>query len=276
MENLLKLIDALIAEHKEVKDRTYLLENVSNDTTLLSDLAKARKNFVSGRLDEARNLQTLEETLIAIDIWLKKHFSLEENILLKTVKSQLDQKIVDSLNSLLFEHSDLRARMEHSKKRVNELISGSLAPNIWDATANDTSVYINHTVELLQTHAERENILLSEMRKNLKTKKTASGTAERKVSLSVNNKPIILEEFVEGYVYHITGGILASLKDTGAFKTMALDIDDTGDVKITVNGKDVRLSFFPVELVRNTLAGMVANFKGVDGKLKTLALRIEQ
>jgi hypothetical protein len=98
----------------------------------------------------------------------------------------------------------------------------------------------------------------------------------RKISLSVNNKPIKLDYFVEGYVYHVAAGILASLKDTGAIKSLELDIDNDGQVKITLNGADVPLSFFPVQIIRNTLAGMVSMLKGVDKEMSTLELRIAQ
>jgi hypothetical protein len=98
----------------------------------------------------------------------------------------------------------------------------------------------------------------------------------RKISLTVNENPIKLDYFVEGYVYHVTSGIIASLKETGVIKKLELDIDKTGDVKINLNGKDVPLSIFPVELIHNTLGGMVVNLKGVEGKLKTLAIRVEQ
>ena len=98
----------------------------------------------------------------------------------------------------------------------------------------------------------------------------------RKVSLTVNNVPIKLDSFVESYVYHVTNGIVASLKDTGAIKKLELDVDGTGDVKMIFNGSDVALNFFVTEIVRNTLAGMVSNLKGVEGNLETLSLRIEQ
>jgi hypothetical protein len=98
----------------------------------------------------------------------------------------------------------------------------------------------------------------------------------RKVSLTVNETLIDMNEFVEAYFYHVTGGIVASLKDTGAVKKLKLDIDKSGDVKLGLNGKDIPLNIFVVEIVRNTLAGMVANLKGVGGKMKTLSLKIEQ
>jgi hypothetical protein len=98
----------------------------------------------------------------------------------------------------------------------------------------------------------------------------------RKVSLTVNETAIEINEFLVAYFYHITGGIIASLKDTGAIKKLKLDIDKTGDVKIDLNGKDIPVNLFVVEIVRNTLGGMVANLKGVSGKVKTLSLKIEQ
>jgi hypothetical protein len=98
----------------------------------------------------------------------------------------------------------------------------------------------------------------------------------RKVSLTVNENQIELNEFVEAYFYHVAGGIIASLKDTGAIKKLKLDIDKTGDVKVDLNGKDIPLNLFVVEIVKNTFEGMAANLKGVGGKMKTLSLKIEQ
>ncbi|OGO00472.1 MAG: hypothetical protein A2Y58_00150 [Chloroflexi bacterium RBG_13_51_52] len=98
----------------------------------------------------------------------------------------------------------------------------------------------------------------------------------RKVSLTVNDNLIELDYFVEGYVYHVAAGILASLKGTGAVKNLELDVDNDGQIKITLNGSDVPLSYFPVQIMRSTLAGMVSNLKGVDKEMSTLELRISQ
>ena len=96
----------------------------------------------------------------------------------------------------------------------------------------------------------------------------------RKISLTVNNIPLKLDYFVEGYVYHVVGGIIASLKDTGAIKNLELVVDNAGQVKINLNGADVPLIYFPQEIIRNTLAGMVSALKGVDSGLNTLELKI--
>jgi len=96
----------------------------------------------------------------------------------------------------------------------------------------------------------------------------------RKVSLTINKVPIKLDYFVEGYVYHLTGGIIASLKDTGPIKKLTLDIDDSGEVKINLNGADVPCNEFVTKIIHATLAGMSTTLKGVDREMETLELKI--
>jgi hypothetical protein len=98
----------------------------------------------------------------------------------------------------------------------------------------------------------------------------------RQVSLTVNDNPIELDHFVEGFVYHIAAGILNSLKGTGAIKNLELSVDGDGQVNIALNGTEVPLSYFPVQIIRDTLAGMVANLKGVTDEMHTLELKITQ
>ena len=98
----------------------------------------------------------------------------------------------------------------------------------------------------------------------------------RQISLSVNDIPIKLDYFVAGYVDHVVGGIIASLKDTGEIKTLELTIDNESQVKIILNGADVPLGYFPVEIIRNTITGMAATLKGVDKSVDKLELKISR
>ena len=97
-----------------------------------------------------------------------------------------------------------------------------------------------------------------------------------KITLKVNNNLLELNPFVESYFYHIASGMVASLKDTGAIKKLQLEVIDSGDVKMNLNSKDIPLNIFVTEIVFNTLAGMVTDLKGVEGKLKTLVLKIQE
>ena len=168
MDTILQLIDQLIAEHKTVSDKTQSLEKAANDVTLLSNLKQAKETFISGNSSPDDDLKKLKQMLLAIDTWLIKHFNREETILLPAVEKHGNDKLVTSLNSLLFEHTELRDRLSHSKKRVDELLTGEMARNVWYATASDTRTYLSHTRKLLETHAARENHLFSEVRRYLK------------------------------------------------------------------------------------------------------------
>jgi iron-sulfur cluster repair protein YtfE (RIC family) len=168
MEEALKLVDELITEHKVIKQKTQFAENTLSDSSLLKDIEKARDTFISGKPDWSQNLQKLWEMLQSIDSSLEKHFYREETILMPAVVRLNDQTLLDALETMLFEHNDLRDRMAHSQRRVFELVSGTLAPNLWEVTYKDVQVYLTHTWKLLTTHAENENHYLDDLRKKLK------------------------------------------------------------------------------------------------------------
>jgi hypothetical protein len=96
----------------------------------------------------------------------------------------------------------------------------------------------------------------------------------RKISLSVNNTPIKLDNFVAGYFDHITGGIIASLKGTAAIKNLELNIDNDGIVTVNLNGADIPLNFFSSKIIKSTVTGMVTPLKGVEGAIDNLELKI--
>ena len=96
----------------------------------------------------------------------------------------------------------------------------------------------------------------------------------RKISLVVNDMTIDLDYFVSGYIDHVVGGIIASLKDTGEIESLELTIDNQGVVTIRLNGADVPLTYFPVEIIKSTIEGMVSPLKGVEGAINKVELTI--
>jgi hypothetical protein len=78
-----------------------------------------------------------------------------------------DSKFANSLDSLLFEHSDLRDRLLHSRMHIDELLGGSLDQVRRDASVRDLRVHLNHSRKLLETHAAQENHFLAELRRYL-------------------------------------------------------------------------------------------------------------
>jgi hypothetical protein len=96
----------------------------------------------------------------------------------------------------------------------------------------------------------------------------------REINLSVNNAPITLDYFVAGYIDHVVGGIVASLKDTGEIKKVELTIDNDGIVVLNLNGADVPLNYFATEIVKSTVEGIVKPLKGVTGGITSLEIKI--
>jgi len=86
----------------------------------------------------------------------------------------------------------------------------------------------------------------------------------REVRLSVNDVPINLDYFVQEYIDHVVGGILASLRDTGEIESLELSIDNEGQVAISLNNSAVSLKYFPNEIIKSTIIGMVSPLTGVD------------
>ena len=84
----------------------------------------------------------------------------------------------------------------------------------------------------------------------------------RQISLSVNNAPIEIDYFVQGFIDHTIHGILNALEGIGELKTLDLSIE--GD-KVTINLNDtiVPTNPFVNTIIRNTIVGMVSSLKGV-------------
>lgn len=84
----------------------------------------------------------------------------------------------------------------------------------------------------------------------------------REISLAVNDQSIELDYFVQEFIDHTVGGILAGLKGTGEVKTVSISVE--GD-NVTINLNDALLATNPFvsKIIRNTIVGMVSSLKGV-------------
>jgi iron-sulfur cluster repair protein YtfE (RIC family) len=169
METTLQLLDQLIDEHKVIKEKGRSLVKAVNDFSLLSNIKQAKNVIIEGKYGNKVDIKLLDGILEEIDIRLGKHFAREETILLPIVKKFHDDKLVNSFNARLFEHTDLKDRLLHAHKRTDELKDGAdLSAAVWDARVSDLRVHISHTFKLLETHAAMENHFFSEVRRYLK------------------------------------------------------------------------------------------------------------
>ena len=85
----------------------------------------------------------------------------------------------------------------------------------------------------------------------------------RQVSLSVNEVPIKLDYFAQGFIYHVVDGMLAALQGTGQMGSLDLSIDEGRQVTINLNNAQVPINPFVNKIINNTIMGMVSPLKGV-------------
>lgn len=168
MEEAVALIDRIIREHKLIIKKTRSSEQLANDASALLGLEEAKESFVPGRLSPEQSLHKLQESLEKIGKGLQEHFNHEESGLLASFEKQGDRKLVTALTTLLIEHKSLSRRLADSKDHVAELVSGGLARQRWEASANDMRAYLSHTWKLLEAHVALENELLVRLRRHLK------------------------------------------------------------------------------------------------------------
>lgn len=86
--------------------------------------------------------------------------------------------------------------------------------------------------------------------------------AAREVTLSINDAPLALNNFVRGYIDHVVSGIFTSLRGTGEIQ--GIDLTIKGDqVSVVLDNADLPLNPFVTRLIHNTMMGMVSSLKGV-------------
>lgn len=167
MEDLVELIDGIIEEHEIKRERLEEIQGIANDLVIADGLEKARDIFVPGRPDQQKSLEKLWKHIMLIEEWLDRHFNHEESTLIESFKQHAKHSTFESLSSLFSEHKDLRSRISHTKRDIDELINRGLARHYWEASAYDMKVYLSHTIRLFFAHADREALLLMALRSEL-------------------------------------------------------------------------------------------------------------
>jgi len=84
----------------------------------------------------------------------------------------------------------------------------------------------------------------------------------RQISLVVNDVPIELDYFVQGFIDHTISGMVEALEGAGEIKSLELSVEG-GKVTVNLNGGVVPINPFVTKIIRNTIVGMVSSLKGV-------------
>jgi hypothetical protein len=98
--------------------------------------------------------------------------------------------------------------------------------------------------------------------------------ASKQVNLYVNDVPIEIDYFVQGFIDHVINGILNALRGTCRIKNLDLSIEGNA-VNIDLNGSVVPINEFVNKIIRNTVLGMITSLKGVS-RVKKLKIEISR
>jgi hypothetical protein len=96
----------------------------------------------------------------------------------------------------------------------------------------------------------------------------------RQVSLLVNDQPIGLDYFVQNFIDHTIGGMLAGLEGVGKIESAVISIEDE-KVIINLNNAVITINLFVSKIIRNTTIGMVSSLKGV-GEMNKVTITVKR
>ena len=168
MEGTLALMDAIIKEHKQIREDVETTEHIADDLGAILELDRAVGDFEPATLDhKRRSLQGLQQSLEKVDKELRAHFEREEGALLTAFEDYGGRTFASALRALLVEHQELKNRIAKSKQDAAELAVGELSREVWQGKAYGMRVYISHTRKLLEAHAQSELKLLQTARKEI-------------------------------------------------------------------------------------------------------------
>jgi len=105
MEESLALIDAIIEEHKQIREDIETSEHIADDLGAVLELGRAASGFEPATLDrKKRSVQGLQQSLEKVDEELKAHFEREEGALLTAFEDRGGRTFASALRALLVEH----------------------------------------------------------------------------------------------------------------------------------------------------------------------------
>jgi hypothetical protein len=88
----------------------------------------------------------------------------------------------------------------------------------------------------------------------------------KQITLMVNELPINLDYFVQGFIDHTSTGMVMGLEGTPKAKDQIENLDiliDGEKVNVNLNSNPVPTNAFASKIIKSTILGMIAPLKGV-------------
>ncbi len=166
MNNALAVIDRIIAEHRQILQKTAGLGRMASDLGAAGTLA-AVESSLSGKTGDRRNLLRLQKLLTTTTRELERHFTFEETGLMAAMEKFGDRRVVSGFSTLFFQHEGLRNEFTRSGIELAELIDGEYSGEESERRAGEILSGMNRAIVSLKLHALSEEKLLNELRERL-------------------------------------------------------------------------------------------------------------
>ena len=85
----------------------------------------------------------------------------------------------------------------------------------------------------------------------------------KRITLSVNDVPVEIDYFVQGFIDHTVGGMVSALERTGEIKHLVVSLEGE-KIALILNDTVVPINTFANDIIRSTIIGMVSSLKEVN------------
>ena len=167
----LALIEQILDEHQQIHHDFQSLDQVSGDVEAAARLQsdKTKDYFVSKSLDDqGQGLKKWRQMLEAIDRGLKAHFLREETALADAFKREGTPELASALDELLAEHIVINQHVATLLRTAADIASGGSRIEVWEGKGWGMKINIQNLRSEIEAHAERERVLLGQLKTQLK------------------------------------------------------------------------------------------------------------
>jgi iron-sulfur cluster repair protein YtfE (RIC family) len=166
MNEAVRIVDEIVAEHGLIREDFKTLARVA--AQLGSDEVKAHgSGSHEGPREVLRGLQT---QLDIIAETLEAHFTREEVALENALRLEEKSEVFQALVQLWQEHQSIREGLSSLRKSARDIRSDDVRVEVWEAEWQDLKDDVDSFSSKLSGHANRESMLLDELKAHLEAK----------------------------------------------------------------------------------------------------------
>ena len=170
MSEAIELVEQIINEHTLISGGVRNVEKAVNDVKIMAAFGETGDKTASSRLDQSEELQKLRDGLQELLSRVRDHFNREETILLTVFREHGDEKIMQTFQSLLTDHEQLRNQLSYCKLHLGKMTDTELSHERRSKASRDLQEEIDKTRSMLERHAGREQMLFNVLLDELKNK----------------------------------------------------------------------------------------------------------